>query len=40
MAGIVDLVDKVITNHSNDELLEEVGKQVHEMMHGKPLFKA
>jgi glycine hydroxymethyltransferase len=40
MAGIVDLIDKVITNHTNDEMLEEIAEQVHEMMHGKPLFQA
>ncbi|GAB2776446.1 serine hydroxymethyltransferase [Salinimicrobium soli] len=40
MAGIVDLIDKVITNHADDAVLEEIGKEVHEMMKGKPLFQA
>ncbi|SDL05134.1 glycine hydroxymethyltransferase [Salinimicrobium catena] len=39
MATIVDLIDRVITNFENEAELEAIGKEVSEMMHGKPLFK-
>ena len=39
MATIVDLIDRVITNFENESELEAIGKEVTEMMHGKPLFK-
>lgn len=38
MIKIVDLIDKVITNHDNDKLIEEVKKDVNELMKGKELF--
>ena len=38
MIKIVDLIDKVITNHDNDKLIEEVKKGVNELMKGKDLF--
>ena len=38
MIKIVDLIDKVITNHDNDKLIEEVKKDVNELMKGKDLF--
>ena len=39
MATIVELIDRVITNFENESELEAIGKEVTEMMHGKPLFK-
>jgi glycine hydroxymethyltransferase len=39
MATIVDLIDRVITNHENEAELEAIGNEVTEMMKGKPLFK-
>lgn len=39
MKTIVDYFDRVITNHENEEELEAIGKEVSEMMKGKPLFK-
>jgi glycine hydroxymethyltransferase len=39
MDAIVDLVDRVITNHLNDEKLEAIREDVFNMMKGKPLFK-
>ena len=38
MIKIVDLIDKVITNHDNDKLIKEVKKDVNELMKGKELF--
>lgn len=38
MIKIVDLIDKVITNHDNDKLIKEVKKDVNELMKGKDLF--
>lgn len=38
MAGIVDLVDEVIKNYSNEIVLEAVAEKVNEMMEAKPLF--
>ncbi len=39
MATIVDFIDRVITNFENETELEAIGKEVAEMMQGKPLFK-
>lgn len=36
---IVALMDKVITNHKDTNILEQVKKQVHDLMHARPLFK-
>ncbi len=36
---IVQLIDKVITNSTNDEVILSVKNQIHEMMLNKPLFK-
>lgn len=36
---IVDLVDKVLTNHDNDEVLNSVKNEVNEWMKWFPLFK-
>lgn len=35
---IVDLMDRVITNHESEAVIEEVKTQVHELMSGRPLF--
>ncbi|MDX1543651.1 MAG: serine hydroxymethyltransferase [Christiangramia sp.] len=40
MTRIVELIDRVITNIDNDTEIEAVRKEVNEMMHGLPLFKA
>ncbi len=36
---IVQLIDKVITNSTNDNVILSVKNQIHEMMSNKPLFK-
>ena len=38
MAGIVDLIDEVITNFEDEAVLESVKTKVNAMMKGKPLF--
>lgn len=38
METIVALIDKVITNHTNEEILEEVADEVNEMMSERPIF--
>jgi len=38
MRTIVDLIDEVITNHDNDEKLEEIGDKVVDMMSERPIF--
>lgn len=38
METIVALMDKVITNHTNEELLEEIGEEVFEFMGERPIF--
>jgi glycine hydroxymethyltransferase len=35
---IVDLMDRVITNHENESVIAEVKTHVHELMSGRPLF--
>lgn len=35
---IVDLMDRVITNHESEAVIEEVKTQVNELMSGRPLF--
>ena len=39
MPKIVDMIDKAIMNHRNDEMLEEIAAEVHQMMSHLPLFK-
>lgn len=39
MEKIVDLIDKVIMNHSDEARLEGIAEKVNEMMAGLPLFK-
>ena len=36
--NVVDMIDKVITNHTNKEILAEVKKDVNKMMKDRPLF--
>jgi glycine hydroxymethyltransferase len=38
MKTIVELIDEVITNHDNDEKLEEIGDKVVDMMSERPIF--
>ena len=38
MEIIVSLIDEVIQNHTDDSVLERVGKRVHDMMSSRPLF--
>ena len=38
MKAIVELIDEVITNHYNDEKLEEIGDKVVNMMSERPIF--
>ncbi|MCH2490849.1 MAG: serine hydroxymethyltransferase [Flavobacteriales bacterium] len=38
MKAIVDLIDTVITNFEDEDILASVGKKVHAMMEGRPLF--
>ena len=40
MSKIVDLIDSVITNFEDEAILENVKKEVGNMMHGKPLFNS
>ena len=35
---IVEFIDRVIENHENDEILEEIANEVNAMMANKPLF--
>jgi len=38
MESIVALIDKVLTNHTNDEIIEEVANQVNELMGDRAMF--
>ncbi len=38
METIVDLIDTVIINHTNDEIIEQVADSVNEMMSERPIF--
>jgi glycine hydroxymethyltransferase len=38
MKIIVELIDEVISNHDNDEKLEEIADKVNEMMSERPIF--
>lgn len=38
MKAIVDLIDEVITNHDNEEKLEEIADKVVDMMSERPIF--
>lgn len=39
MATIVDLIDRVITNHEDENELKAVQENVNELMQGRPLFQ-
>ena len=38
MINIVNLIDKVIENHENDNIINSVKKDVNELMKGRELF--
>lgn len=38
METVVDLIDRVIINHTNEEVLEEVAAQVNDLMGDRPIF--
>lgn len=38
METIVELIDRVLMNHTNEEIIEEVADEVNEMMSERPLF--
>jgi glycine hydroxymethyltransferase len=38
METIVALIDKVLTDHTNEDVIEEVAEQVNEMMSERPIF--
>jgi len=38
METIVALIDKVLTNHTNEDIIEEVAEEVNELMSERPIF--
>ena len=40
MEQVVDLIDRAIKNHSDEDALQSIGKEVHELMSRRPLFVA
>ncbi len=38
METVVALIDKVLTNHTNEEVIEQVADEVNEMMESRPMF--
>ncbi|ABQ06424.1 serine hydroxymethyltransferase [Flavobacterium johnsoniae] len=38
METIVALIDKVLTNHTNEDVIEEVAEEVNELMSERPIF--
>lgn len=36
---VVDLIDRVLMNHTNEEIIQEVRKEVNELMGNRPLFQ-
>ncbi|MGB1941757.1 MAG: serine hydroxymethyltransferase, partial [Flavobacteriaceae bacterium] len=40
MEQVVDLIDRAIKNHSDEDALQSIGKEVHELMSHRPLFVA
>jgi glycine hydroxymethyltransferase len=38
METIVDLIDRVLTNHTNEEMLEEIADEVNDMMSERAIF--
>lgn len=39
MDTIVDLMDRVIMNHQNEDKLESIREEVLDLMEGRPLFQ-
>lgn len=40
MATVVELIDRVLSNKDDEEILEAVQSQVHDLMKSRPLFNA
>ena len=40
MEGIVNMIDRVILNYTDDLIISEVANQVNSLMHGRPLFNS
>ncbi|HBK83158.1 MAG TPA: serine hydroxymethyltransferase, partial [Flavobacterium sp.] len=38
METIVSLIDKVLTNHTNEAVIEQVGEEVNELMSERAMF--
>lgn len=38
MNQIVELIDEIVMNYTNENVIQSVGSKVHDMMHGMPLF--
>ena len=38
METVVDLIDRVLTNHTNEEVIEQVANEVNEMMSERAMF--
>ena len=38
METIVDMMDRVLMNHTNEELIEEIATEVNDMMSERPIF--
>ena len=38
METIVNLINRVILNHEDETVIDEVGQEVHALMQGRPLF--
>ena len=38
METVVDLIDRVVMNHTNEEVIEEVADEVNAMMGERPIF--
>ncbi|MDI1255256.1 MAG: serine hydroxymethyltransferase [Flavobacterium sp.] len=38
MESIVDMIDRVLTNHTNEEIIEEIAAEVNEMMSERAIF--
>lgn len=38
MAAIVDMIDRVLMNHTNEEIIAQVGEEVNEMMSERAIF--
>ena len=38
METIVDLIDRVLMNHTNEEMIEQIAEEVNEMMSERAMF--